>query len=229
MSFPTTALLDDFNRADGAPGGNWTSPSMGESGTLSIISQTLGNVSGTWAGALYSGTYGPDAETYCTIATPGVSGQRFILWLRGSGSGTTCSGYTLEIDCLGGSWDLYRNSAGVGTWVTSMSQIVGAGDQVGFSAIGSQIIAYHKPSGGSWTQKMTYNDASPILTSGWLGIKSFSNVYRSDDFSGGTVVTVVTDSCLPDADITTTGWTTAPLFSKVNDASDATVIQATAV
>lgn len=36
------------------------------------------------------------------------------------------------------------------------------------------------------------------------------------------------DSCLPDADITTTGWTTTPLFSKVNDASDATVIQATA-
>jgi hypothetical protein len=37
------------------------------------------------------------------------------------------------------------------------------------------------------------------------------------------------DTCLPDADVTTTGWTTAPLFSKINDASDATVIQATAV
>lgn len=36
------------------------------------------------------------------------------------------------------------------------------------------------------------------------------------------------DSCLPDADVVTTGWSTAPLFSKVNDASDATVIQATA-
>lgn len=36
------------------------------------------------------------------------------------------------------------------------------------------------------------------------------------------------DNCLPDADITTTGWTTTPLYSKINDASDATVIQATA-
>lgn len=36
------------------------------------------------------------------------------------------------------------------------------------------------------------------------------------------------DSCLPDADITTTGWSTAPLYSKINDDSDATVIQATA-
>lgn len=40
---------------------------------------------------------------------------------------------------------------------------------------------------------------------------------------------VTLDTCLPDADIVTTGWATAPLFSKVNDASDATVIQATAV
>lgn len=41
--------------------------------------------------------------------------------------------------------------------------------------------------------------------------------------------TVTLDNILPDADVTTTGWSTAPLFSKVNDASDATVITATAV
>jgi hypothetical protein len=40
---------------------------------------------------------------------------------------------------------------------------------------------------------------------------------------------IPTDIVLPDADIVTTGWSTAPLFSKINDASDATVIQATAV
>lgn len=33
---------------------------------------------------------------------------------------------------------------------------------------------------------------------------------------------------LPDADTATGGWTTAPLFSKVNDSSDATIITATA-
>jgi hypothetical protein len=33
---------------------------------------------------------------------------------------------------------------------------------------------------------------------------------------------------LPDADVVTTGWATAPLFSKINDSSDATVITATA-
>jgi hypothetical protein len=33
---------------------------------------------------------------------------------------------------------------------------------------------------------------------------------------------------LPDADTAEGGWTTAPLFSKVNDSSDATFITATA-
>ena len=37
------------------------------------------------------------------------------------------------------------------------------------------------------------------------------------------------DQIRPDADTVTTGWTTTPLYSKINDSSDATVIQATAV
>lgn len=36
------------------------------------------------------------------------------------------------------------------------------------------------------------------------------------------------DQIRPDADIVVTGWTTAPAFSKINDSSDATVVQATA-
>lgn len=37
-----------------------------------------------------------------------------------------------------------------------------------------------------------------------------------------------TQTLLPDADTVTGGWATAPLFSKINDSSDATVISATA-
>ena len=47
------------------------------------------------------------------------------------------------------------------------------------------------------------------------------------DYPIGPLV-VAGQTLLPDADTTTTGWTTTPLFSKVNDASDATVITATA-
>lgn len=59
-------------------------------------------------------------------------------------------------------------------------------------------------------------------------------IASADDYRGAIVVykataAVALDNCLPDADVVATGWSTAPLFSKVNDGSDATVIQATAV
>jgi hypothetical protein len=38
---------------------------------------------------------------------------------------------------------------------------------------------------------------------------------------------IATQEVRPDADISTTGWTTAPLFSKINDQSDATIITGT--
>lgn len=47
-----------------------------------------------------------------------------------------------------------------------------------------------------------------------------------DDF-GNLMAGHVNQRVLPDADIVTTGWSTAPLFSKVNDLSDTTVITAT--
>jgi hypothetical protein len=57
-------------------------------------------------------------------------------------------------------------------------------------------------------------------------------LYRGSTASPYTVrsdsVLISGQELLPDADVTTTGWTTAPLFSKVNDASDATFITATA-
>jgi hypothetical protein len=42
-------------------------------------------------------------------------------------------------------------------------------------------------------------------------------------------VNIVPQIVLPSADLAATGWATAPLFSKVNDSSDATVITATPV
>lgn len=55
-----------------------------------------------------------------------------------------------------------------------------------------------------------YFDDLRVSTTGWIG------------------PTAVGQTLLPDADVAEGGWTTAPLFSKVNDSSDATIITATA-
>lgn len=71
-----------------------------------------------------------------------------------------------------------------------------------------------------------WGDTDPSIASFPSGAQVL-HIWTADDWNLLDAVTL--DSCLPDADVVTTGWTATPLFSKVNDASDATVIQATAV
>lgn len=63
----------------------------------------------------------------------------------------------------------------------------------------------------------TYNSAPTI------GSNDYWNAHAMTFKTG-----VALDTVLPDADVVTTGWATAPLYSKLNDGSDATVITATA-
>lgn len=74
----------------------------------------------------------------------------------------------------------------------------------------------------------TYTDTSHDSGQPGIGFSSAETSAFIDDWSGGDLEALPLDKILPDADIVTTGWTTTPLYSKVNDSSDATVIQATA-
>lgn len=64
------------------------------------------------------------------------------------------------------------------------------------------------------------------------GTYNSAPTWSADDYWNAHTMTfktgVTLDTVLPDGDITTSGWSTAPLYSKINDSSDATVITATA-
>lgn len=62
-----------------------------------------------------------------------------------------------------------------------------------------------------------------VMSHTWTGISPYSYIAIALIPSGAAPAAI-----RPDADTVTTGWTTAPLYSKINDSSDATVIQATA-
>jgi len=62
----------------------------------------------------------------------------------------------------------------------------------------------------------------------YVGIAQYEHASNPPAQLVVTYTTLTLDQVNPDADIATTGWSTAPLFSKINDDSDATVIQATA-
>lgn len=89
---------------------------------------------------------------------------------------------------------------------------------------------------GDWAKIADVDDGLAIA---WQVAPSTSDVSGTwtlsgaDEMIGGVAAFAAAagftlDTVLPDADIVTTGWTTAPLYSKVNDASDASVITATA-
>jgi hypothetical protein len=100
-----------------------------------------------------------------------------------------------------------------------------AGDGIGIECVGDQIAAWHRRS-GTWTRVILVTNAE-VTTGTKIGMEIKGAA--ATNFGGGTYQAVTLDNVLPDADVTTTGWTTTPLYSKINDSSDATVIQATAV
>lgn len=109
--------------------------------------------------------------------------------------------------------------------------------------LGLDLVAWYKPGsesmtvGANQTQQsnqtigtlggaVSTETGNGTVTMSWT--PSGSNWWNHVAIPVKAAASVTLDECLPDADVTTTGWTSTPLYSKINDGSDGTVIQATA-
>lgn len=194
MAFPTTGLLDDFNRGTGI-GSNWTTGNTyGDGATAwTIVSNQAAPSSeytdGTWTVA----NYGPDCEVYATIPVLQPQDRFFSLFLRHTGVGTTnTDGYVLEMQIRPGNenWRMYRvdNRTWTQIGTTDTSKAIAAGDKMGFEAVGSTLTAYVFQS-GAWAQVFQVTDTT-YNAAGRIGMGQFANAntqLRVDDFSGGTI------------------------------------------
>lgn len=194
MAFPTTSVIDDFNRADANPATGWTTtPIFSGDGGVQTLGNQLANVGATWCSRIYnstSTTFGPDSEAYGTIAASAGTGEAIELFIRIQNPNTaSVSNYFAHFDQGGNSLQLWKTVNNTQTQLGSSVSITEAvGDSFGVEAIGSAIKAYYKTSGGSWTQQISQTD-SGVSGSGCLGVSMESNGSRLDDFGGGTVVT----------------------------------------
>jgi hypothetical protein len=110
--------------------------------------------------------------------------------------------YHLIAHATAGTWEVRMYSGDSATLLDSVSRSsVNTGSDISQVRMGSTTVVN---AGVFWI------DDVAAATTGWIG------------------AVVSAQTLLPDADIVTTGWSTAPLFSKINDSSDATVISATA-
>jgi len=193
MAFPTTPVLDTFDRADASTlGANWSGNLIkqyaGSTPDSAILSnQATGLVSNAPALHYTSTTYGPDCEVYISVPTL-PPGDVSALYLRIAQPGTTTAdGYELRADAIASEWTIYSVTNGVETPIGSaVSHAFAAGDKMGFSAVGSTLTGY-RFTGGTWNQIIQRTD-STYLSAGLIGTYySSGTVYKLDDFGGGTI------------------------------------------
>jgi hypothetical protein len=201
MAFPTTGVLDSFNRADeGPPMTGWTTGYKGGTNGLKVVSnQCQGNVltamnDGWWNAQ----QYGPDCEAYFTVITKPLAGDQLEIYGRLQTPGSAAvDGYLARILAnagIGARCQLYRVDNGVATSIaTEVSGLpdIASGDLYGLEIIGSTINLYRNIGGAGWNLKMTATDAT-YTGAGYLGAGIWnSNTATIDDFGGGTAVTAV--------------------------------------
>lgn len=190
MAFPVNGILDDFTRANGALGANWTTPITAQSGYTGT-SEISGNACRRQAGTTNSAatwnvsTFGPDCEVYATVAADPTTFP--YLFLRSTSSSSNLTSYLIAV-ISGTGLLIVKSVAGTQTNLGStFTQTVSTGDSFGMSAVGSTLTAYYKASAGSWTSLGSVTDSS-IAGAGYIGLQNSQNANSShDNFGGGTL------------------------------------------
>lgn len=188
MTFPTTSILDDFNRADGAITGtsNWISPLFSHA-SLSITSNQLFNNSVFNENNVWNVSY-TDSEAYITLTDMAYGTNRVAVGVRFAGSGSTPNGYFAFYLHDSTVVQLHRYDSGTPTQLGSdYSFTASAGDKLGISAIGTTIKAYIYSS-GSWSEVLSATDSNYSSGLLWLYEKYNATNVILDDFGGGEVV-----------------------------------------
>jgi hypothetical protein len=187
-TFPTTRVLDDFNRADGALGSNWLGWWGDTIGTIAS-NQAIGAASyrsGYWAAS----TFVPDSETYFTVGTI-ANFQLIILGCRMTGL-TSANGYFLRITISTMVWQIMRYIAGAYSQLATVTQTISNGDGIGISAVGNLITSYHRNGiNGVWQPNMSAVNtywANTTGNIGWDFNSAASVIGNIDDFGGGNYI-----------------------------------------
>lgn len=177
------SVSDDFNRANGALGANWTDQAIGGGGeVVQIVSNAIsGSVGGpAVAASYYSGTaFGNDQSAQLTITVgPGMF-SHIGPTVRASGTGGSATFYYLDYYPANPSMALKKRVGGsLSTIQDFFSVTLTDGDVIKISVSGSTLHAYLN--GGELGSG--YSDGD--LSSGFPGVHTngYDTSFRADDF-----------------------------------------------
>ena len=200
MAFPTTLVLDDFNRGDEGPppSSAWeaANPSFPTDGIVVATNEAAAETAATDCMAMWIAPFGPHVEVFVDIPVRGPS-DGTVYVVAAQNIVADFDGYTAA---LFGSAAIGNNGEGdrlsLRRWDNGSTTEIGRGlltwsngDAVGLRRRNDQVEGWYKPSGGVWQQRATAIDATyhPPLTQ--LGVlipdTDTAGVTRLDNFGGG--------------------------------------------
>lgn len=183
--FPVTSVLDNFNRADGVIGSNWSNPWLSGlgSGGCNIGSNTAGcgGENSYWNVA----TFGPRTEVYVKIVSPNSGSFPILAWrITSPGANPNC--YFVEHISSSGVFQIFRRSSSTNTQLgADITQTLSNGDSFGISHDADLITLYYDAgSTGTWVSLGTRSD-NTNSGAGYIGM--YGSDAHFDNFGGGTM------------------------------------------
>lgn len=178
--FPSTGLLDNFNRSDGPLGAAWEELTTLGAGMPDVLNSAAVGGDG-YKGARLVASFPADQESYFTLRAAASAGVFFGLWVRL----TDDNGYQISYDPLTGKIALSRVDAGTVTILDDEDYSPGDGHGIGITAQGSTIRGWVRV-GPTWTKVFEEDDAT--YETGSLAFHIFELGDPDlilDDFGGG--------------------------------------------
>lgn len=187
MAFPATALLDNFNRANGALAGNWTGNLWPSEGVPSISSNQVVGTTGGWRSAYFNPqTFTAEAEVFATIAN--AAAQVDLYMLVSNPGGASITGYALFFVPADPGLRIARvDSSSSISYLKFITVTIASGDAIGLGRTPAGVFqAYRKPSGGSWATIDTTVTDTTYTAAGFVGLElAPNNSVAIDNFGGG--------------------------------------------
>jgi hypothetical protein len=175
--FPLTGILDNFNRADGPLGANWTA-SIETGQPLPSISSNQVVIAASSSAMWNPSSFGANQEAFCAVSGLG----KVALWTRLARNGGSPTGYWMLLDSGGTRLTLSKvvgdGFAQIGNQVTVGSGVLRFGVRVSGSVIKAFV-----DKGGGYYPTAAWVDTT-ITVGGNIGF--WSDIVNLDDFGGGT-------------------------------------------
>jgi glucose/arabinose dehydrogenase len=184
-TFPSTPVLDDFGRGNGAIGAPWAGDTTGfriDSGTLELVS--------SYASAVRADTtFGPDQEAVFSFAGDPDPSTAAAILLKVQGTRTTDGSLLALYDATlrQVAVETYSAAAGWQQWGDPIPVTFAAGDQMGARAFRNGVVEVRK--NGIAVGSVSCDGWAFAGDTGHLGLALLgSEPVRVDDFGGGGVV-----------------------------------------